>query len=178
MENLLLLLQFNPQVPYGHLLSTTAWIVVSLGVLLFVLRSIRLGGLATRRTGIGIIALLLSTPVTYANLTIPDAVDFNPNFTAADLVGNWKMEGSQLQLESDGTANFRLEPKFSTRSGLGNGKGIWKKISDGNISAANTPPLTGKALLRIIRHRREIRIIIEDTDTPQLWDGDLGFRKQ
>jgi hypothetical protein len=35
-----------------------------------------------------------------------------------------------------------------------------------------------KTLLRVLRYGSELRIIVEDFEDPDVWDGHLGFGKQ
>ncbi|AJQ94770.1 hypothetical Protein YC6258_02732 [Gynuella sunshinyii YC6258] len=104
----------------------------------------------------------------------------NPFFNESSLVGEWNYGNSELLLSSDGTAKISLSSSLLARLNIDNGEGYWRKEGDFNllIGSASANFASKSGMLRVIQYAENYRLIIEDYDDPDMWDGSLGFKQK
>jgi hypothetical protein len=113
------------------------------------------------RTAAGVVAVLAAArfgSAIAAEVLVP--VEWNPAIEQSSLVGTWTDGSRRLELEADG--------RFSLTEGQER-QGSWT-LDDWNLSL-------GGARWRVIRARGTERILRDWPEDPDLWNGDLGFRR-
>lgn len=162
--------------PFGYLMFGTIWLIGTIGLMVFVIRSLMRRNIFNFRFGFAIAGLTLSAAILVANVVFSNSLNVNPLFTRSDLTGSWMTGSSEFRLEQDGSAIFAFEPTARSRIGVSNGPGYWKRVDDFMISLSNQRNVD-QPVLRVIRFNDQYRIVIEDYGDFDQWDGDLGFRK-
>jgi hypothetical protein len=177
MERILELLQFRSALPFAYLGFCCATVsVVAVAVSLIV------WGMLKRprsrwRIAIGAI-VLCGTAVQFAAILVFDSmIEFNPSpVNRQDLHGLWSDRGTTLQVNADGTFDLKAKEPLAARIGATEATGTWT-LGDFNLylktaSGASLTPL------RVIQFGSSFRLIVDDFDDPDWWDGRLGFRRQ
>ncbi|WP_027710130.1 hypothetical protein [Zooshikella ganghwensis] len=82
-------------------------------------------------------------------------------------------------LKHYGTATINFSNSLLARLDINNGDGYWRKEGDFNLvlgsTAVNLKSKSG--MLRVIQYAEKYRLIIEDYEGLDMWDGSLGFKK-
>ncbi len=178
MEKIILLFQFRTGLPFGYLFFSLFLLLITGLSLKTIVLSI-VNKKITYTFFISILGLIFSSSFFYANLYFEDNLELNPTFSSNDIIGTWKDNNSGFELLNDGKAFLKFSPKHVKRLGLKNGSGYWFRYQDFSIKIGfDGQKKSNYGILRVIKDGNEYRIIIEDFDDPDMWDGHLGFKKQ
>jgi len=113
------------------------------------------------RMAAGVVAVLAATRIgsaIAAEALVP--MEWNPAIERSSVVGTWTDGSRRLKLKADG--------RFSLIEGQEH-QGSWT-LDDWNLSF-------GGARWRLVRARGAERILRDWAEDPDLWNGDLGFRR-
>ncbi len=180
MDEFISIIQFHTAIPFGYLLFS----LLLLGVVVWALKNI-VSNLWTKKLRgpklyIAVILLIAAIGYTYASIRYSENINMNPFFNESALVGEWNYGNSELVLKPDGTAKISLSDSLLERLNIDNGEGYWRKDGDFNLvlgsDAVNFVSKNGK--LRVIQYAEKYRLIIEDYEDPDMWDGSLGFKQK
>jgi hypothetical protein len=180
MDEFISIIQFHTAIPFGYLLFSLLWLSVvawALKNIVSTLWSRRFRGLRIYIAGC---LLVVSFGYVYASIRYSENINMNPFFQESALVGEWSYGGSKLVLKPDGIATINLSKSLLARLGIDNGDGYWRKEGDFNLvlgsAAVNFESKNG--MLRVIQYAEKYRLIIEDYEDPDMWDGSLGFKQK
>jgi len=180
MDEFISRIQFHTAIPFGYLLFSLLW----LGTVVWAIKNIvsNLWARNFRGPKIYIAGSLLIVAVGYAYASIKYSVNINMNpfFQESVLVGEWDYGNSKLVLNPDGTAKINLSNSLLTRLNIDNGEGYWRKEGDFNLVLGSNAVnfVSENGLLRVIQYADKYRLIIEDYEDPDMWDGSLGFKRK
>lgn len=179
MEDLFSILLIRTAIPFGYLIYAVMWLVVSLWAIVTIVRLCWTGRFGSIKLYVASALLFLSAATIYSNMMFDKYLDLNPGFADADIIGTWRDGNSEFTLLETGRTIIDLTDEHRYRLDVENGEGTWQKIYDFNIkiSDAQEKPGSKTGLLRVIRFNEKYRIIIDDFDDPDMWDGDLGFKR-
>lgn len=176
MDTVMSALQVRTAVPFGYLLLAVGWVVGTSALAVIMLCGIHRRKVASLGFFASTAVFCFGVLIFVANIVSPVRLEFNPLFSEDDLIGSWVQGTSGFDFESESVATFSLEPELRNRLGVSNGDGYWEKTGDFDISIGNES-ISQTAIMRVVRHGDELRIIIQDFSDLDMWDGDLGFGK-
>jgi len=180
MDEFISIIQFHTAIPFGYLLFSLLW----LGVVVWAVKN-ALSGLWAKRFRepkmyIAGSLLVIAVGYAYASIRYSENINMNPFFKESVLVGEWAYGNSRLVLEPEGVATINFSNPLLARLGIDNGEGYWRKEGDFNLvlgsAAVNFESKNG--ILRVIQYAGKYRLIIEDYEDPDMWDGSLGFKQK
>ena len=178
MDEFISLIQFHTAIPFGYLLFSLFWLAVVAWALKNVLGSLWRKRVREPKMYFAGGLLVLAFGYAYASLIYSENLNMNPFFNESDLVGEWEYSGSKLMLKPDGTARIGLTKSLRSRLNIDNGEGYWRKEGDFNLIVGSNPvnSTSKNGMLRVIQYAESYRLIVEDYDDPDMWDGSLGFK--
>lgn len=180
MDEFISIIQFHTAIPFGYLLFSALW----LGIVVWALKNTisNFWSKNFRRPKLYIAGCILVVAVgyAYASIKYSENLNMNPFFQESTLVGEWEYGSSTLVLKPDGRAKISLSNSLLARLNIDNGEGYWRKEGDFNlVLGSNAVNFVSKnGLLRVIQYSNKYRLIIEDYEDPDLWDGSLGFKRK
>lgn len=180
MEDLLSLMQVRTAVPFGYLIFWLAWLSVSFWAAKNVVQQCWTKRYRSARLYVALGLLFLSSLFLYSNIRFDAYLNMNPLFAEADVIGEWQDGDSQFTLLQNGRAILNLNDEYKRRLGLENGEAYWQKHYDFNIRIGSNRKGRGPdtAVLRVISFNGKFRIIVDDYEDPDMWDGNLGFKRE
>ncbi|MFV1761497.1 hypothetical protein VWY69_00235 [Phaeobacter sp. A90a-4k] len=176
MDTAMSALQARTAIPFGYLFLAVGWVVGMSALAVIMLHGIHRRKVASLGFFASSIGFCFGALIFTANIVFPEQIEINQPFSEADLIGSWTQGASGFVFENENVATFSLESELRDRLGVANGDGHWEKSGDFNISIGNQS-ISQTATLRVIRSGDELRLIIEDFEDWDMWNGDLGFRK-
>ncbi len=166
--------------PFGYLLFSLLW----LGVVVWAVKNIVSNLFAKRFHGpkmyIAGGLLIVAVGYAYASVRYSENINMNPFFKESALVGDWTYGNSKLVLMPEGIAVINFSNSLLEKMGIDNGEGYWKKEGDFNLVLGSTVVNfeSKNGILRVIQYAGKYRLIIEDYEDPDMWDGSLGFKQK
>lgn len=179
MEEFISLIQFRTAAPFGYLIFFIVCLSVGIWAIKNIVRLCWLKDFKKPKLYVALGLLMLESAYIYINIANSEMINMNPVFSESDIVGNWVDGESTITLSQDGKATIQLGRKYLSRLQIDNGDGYWRKQQDFNIFiGSNTVDTVSKTgVLRVITCNNKYRIIIENHD-PDMWDGDIGFKRK
>jgi hypothetical protein len=155
---------FRTAFPFGYLIFAAGGLV-AFSVGLYLVVTARPADRSRVIGGGGMVAMVLFFVA--ANLLYGAAIELNPTFTRADMIGTWREDESQLSLHGDGT--YRCQG--DSQCNLMGSEGRWR-LEGGSLTFERADG--SLASQRVVRYFDALRFAnpIEDPDS---WDGRLTF---
>jgi hypothetical protein len=180
MDGFISIIQLHTAIPFGYLLFLLLW----LGVVVWAVKNIFSNLWAKSFRGpkmyVAVSLLVVAVGYAYAIIRYSENINMNPFFKESVLVGEWTYGSSKLVLKPEGIASINFSNPLLARLGIDNGEGYWRKEGDFNLllgsTAVNFESKNG--ILRVIQFAGKYRLIIEDYEDPDMWDGSLGFKQK
>ena len=179
MDELISIIQFHTAVPFGYGLFLLIWLIITIGSLRKMM--ILIWRRQYHSSGFYLFSAIFICSIAYLYGTVryEQNLDMNPVFKDEDIVGRWEYGKAKMILEPSGQAQFSFSKTVSSRVHLHSGNGFWHREGDFNIKihSLNADQSATYGLFRVIKYHDDYRIIIDDFNDPDMWDGSLGFRK-
>jgi len=172
MDDFLSLIQFRTAMPFGYLFFFLFWLYVGVWSIKKIYKCLRAKEFTKPKLYIAATILLLNLSYMYSNVLFTEALNFNPFFKEADVVGKWIDGESSIELLANGQVTLKLNKDYEERLHLISGSGSWYKEYDFNIIISNS----SHTVMRVIKYNQEYRMIVDDYGDPDAWDGSLGFK--
>ena len=179
-EDIIPKIAFRTAIPFGYLLFYLILILTGVWALKNIIQLLWYGKYKNIKLYFSLIILIFNGLYLYSDKIYDDYLELNPSFSESELIGHWLDEDSLITFEPEGKARFVFREEYKKRLGIDkNGEGYWEKVNDFNIYIGIKPKEKDSKvnLLRVIKYKNIYRIIIDDFDDPDMWDGHLGFRK-
>ena len=188
MEEFIAFIQYRSTMPYGQLLFSISYGVITFWSAVVLIASLLLTKPFGRISVVSSSILTICVCYGFAWHWYSNNLELTPSFNEAEVVGVWQDQDSRVQLNADGSAELQFEQTYLDRLKVRNGKGYWYRDGDFNLivgssidkasmDGGSSEPLAGSyALFRVISYADEFRIIIEDFEDVDSWDGHLGFQ--
>lgn len=179
MDEFISLIQFRTAIPFGYLLFSIAWLVLTVSGIITILVLAWKKKYRSPKLYLMLSLVALNFGYAYVNIYYGSDLDLNPLFSESELIGEWGDGKSKMLLLENGKAKLFLSPKHRKRLEIDNGSGYWYKENNFNlIIGSNERDRESKnALFRVIKYGKNYRIIIEDYEDLDQWDGGLGFKQ-
>lgn len=83
-------------------------------------------------------------------------------------------------LKPSGTAKITFSSSLLARLNVDNGEGCWGKDGDFNLvlGSSRVDSASKNGLLRVMQYAGKYRLIVEDYEDPDMWDGSFGFKRK
>ena len=180
MDEFISIIQFRSAMPFGYLLFTLVWLSVVAWSLKNILSNLLGKKFYSPRLYITGSLLVVCIGYVIASVKYSENINMNPFFNESDLVGEWNYGSSNLVLKPDGTAEINLSKSLLERLDIDNGEVYWRKKGDFNLVLWSNEVnfVSNNRMLRVIEYADKYRLIIEDYDDLDMWDGSLGFKQK
>ena len=176
MEDFVSKIQFSTAIPFGYLIFSIAWFSVMFWAAKNIFIQCWKKNYFNKKLYLSFIVAFLGAAYLYSSIIYSNNLDMNPSFKEEHLLGSWEYNESNLELHSGGTAKLQFSESLKKRTGLVNGEGYWYKYQDFTIIISSNVDSQTNSQFRVIKYADSYRIIVDDYDDPDMWDGHLGFK--
>ncbi len=180
MDSFISFMQLRTAIPFGYAIYAILWLLFSFWAVKNIIQCIWTKKYREKRLYLASALLLFNLVYLYFNIAFGGYLEFNPHFTRTDIIGEWQDGDSKIVFQKDGKLILNIEDSYQARLNVKNGDGYWQRYFDFNIQISNTKERlnSNDHFLRVIVFNGKYRIIIDDFDDPDLWDGGLDFVKK